>query len=264
MLQWESLLTGIPIWALLRAALILLVGIGVARLASAGSWRLANNKLSTHHALLVKKGVYYLVISVFIVSALWELGFNLSVLLGAAGIFSVALGFASQTSASNFISGLFLISEKPFAVGDVIKIGATEGEVLSIDLMSVKLRTFDNLYVRIPNETLIKTEVTTLTKYAIRRVSIKLVLAYHQDMNHVREVLLTIADENPLSLEEPIPMVNFDDFADTGFVIRLYVWTTRENYLTLRNGLMNEIKCRFEQEGIALQSRGVTPPFVSV
>lgn len=259
MMQWESLLAGIQIWALLRAALILLVGIAVARLASVGTWRLASNKLSIHHALLAKKGVYYFVIIVFIVSALWELGFNLSVLLGAAGIFSVALGFASQTSASNFISGLFLISEKPFGVGDVIKVGMTEGEVLSIDLMSVKLRTFDNLYVRIPNETLIKTEVTTLTKYAIRRVSIKLTVAYHQDMNHIKQLLLNIADENPLSLEEPIPIVNFDEFGDTGFVIRLYVWTTRENYLTLRNGLMNEIKCRFEQGGITLPNRGVTP-----
>lgn len=56
----------------------------------------------------------------------------------------------------------FLLVERPFSVGDVIRVGSTSGEVLSIDLLSLKIRTFENLYVRIPNETIIKSEVTTL------------------------------------------------------------------------------------------------------
>ena len=78
--------------------------------------------------------------------------------------------FASQTSVSNIISGIFLISEQPFQVGDLIKVGETKGVVLSIDLLSIKLRTFDNQLVRIPNENLIKNELSNITRFPIRIV----------------------------------------------------------------------------------------------
>ena len=83
----------------------------------------------------------------------------------AAGLLTVALGFAAQTSASNLISGLFLLGERPFVVGDVIRLASgITGEVVGIDLLSVKIRTFDNLLVRVPNETLLKSELTNLTR----------------------------------------------------------------------------------------------------
>jgi len=133
------------------------------------------------------------------------MGFQLSVLLGAAGILSVAIGFASQTSASNLISGLFLIGEGPFAIGDFIRVGTTEGEVLSIDLLSVKLRTPDNLFVRIPNEQLIKSEVVNLTRFAIRRLNLAVGVAYKEDIPRVRHILMQVATDNPLCLNEPAP-----------------------------------------------------------
>ena len=79
---------------------------------------------------------------------------------GTAGIAGIAIGFASQTSVSNIISGIFLISERPFSVGDQIQVGTTKGIILSIDLLSVKLRTFENQLIRIPNESLIKSGVS--------------------------------------------------------------------------------------------------------
>ena len=123
----------------------------------------------------------------FCVSALRELGFKLSVLLGAAGVLTVAVGFASQTSASNIISGLFLLGERPFSVGDVIRVGSTTGEVLSIDLLSAKLRTFENLFVRIPNETLIKSEVTNLSRLPVRRLDLKIGIAYKEEVGENKE-----------------------------------------------------------------------------
>ena len=100
--------------------------------------------------MLLQPGSFYLILCLFLVSALVELGFSLGVLVGTAGILTVAIGFASQTSMSNLISGLFLIGEQSFAVGDIIKIDQITGVVLSIDLLSTKLRTFDNTYVRLP------------------------------------------------------------------------------------------------------------------
>ncbi len=158
------------IFILLRAVTIAAVGFVVARAVSAALLRIMGRFLNGQQRMIVSRVVYYLLLGLFLMSALHELGFSLSILMGAAGILSVAVGFASQTSASNLISGLFLIVERPFSVGDVITLGNTTGEVLSIDLLSVKLRTFDNLYVRIPNETVIKSEVTTLTKFPNRRI----------------------------------------------------------------------------------------------
>lgn len=139
-----------------RAIALLTIGFIVAKVISRFSLQFISKIFTAHTSQLIQRGTYYLIFTLFIFSALLELGFNLNVLLGAASVLTVAIGFASQTSASNFISGIFLMAERSFVIGDVIKVGNTVGEVLSIDLLSVKVRTFDNLFVRLPNEALIK------------------------------------------------------------------------------------------------------------
>jgi small-conductance mechanosensitive channel len=245
-------LTGEKALQLLRALLLLLAGFIIARLVSRIPQRVMSKRFSTHHIMLARRFSYYLVLALFVASALSELGFSLGVLLGAAGVLSVAIGFASQTSASNLISGLFLIGERPFGIGDIITVGNTTGEVLSIDLLSVKLRTFDNLYVRIPNETLIKSEVTTLTRFPIRRFDLKVGVAYKEDIKHVREVLMRVAEMNPLCLDEPKPLFIFTGFGDSSLDIQFSIWAKRENFLELRNTMQEQIKNAFDEEGIEI------------
>jgi len=240
------------VFILLRALVIASVGFVVARMASAAVLRVMGKFLDAQQRMIVSRVVYYVLLGLFLLSALHELGFSLSILVGAAGILSVAVGFASQTSASNLISGLFLVAERPFSVGDVITLGATTGEVLSIDLLSVKLRTLDNLYVRIPNETVIKSEVTTLTKFPIRRIDLQLGVAYKEDIAKVRELLLQLADKNPLSLEEPKPLFIFLGFGDSAINLQFSIWVKRENFLDLKNSIQEEIKIAFEREDIEI------------
>jgi small-conductance mechanosensitive channel len=266
--QVLSLFTGERALIGLRAGLLLLVGYTLARLVSTAAPKLFRRRLTAHHAMLLHRGLFYLILGLFLVSALRELGFNLGVLLGAAGVLTVAIGFASQTSASNLISGLFLLAEEPFAVGDVVKVGNTTGEVLSIDLLSLKLRTFDNLYVRIPNETLIKSEVTNLTRFPIRRLDLQLGVAYKEDIAKVRETLSGVADANPLCLEEPPPLFIFQGFGDSALNMQFSVWAKRENFLELRNTIHQEIKAAFDGSGIeipfphrTLYAGSVTEPF---
>jgi len=249
---WFDKLQGETIAMIGRAVVLLVLGFILASLSSRLVQRLTAKRLTLHHLQLVRRIVYYSVIALFITSALRELGFSLAVLMGAAGVLTVAVGFASQTSASNLISGLFLIGERPFAVGDVIKIGGTTGEVLSIDALSVKLRTFDNLYVRIPNETLIKSEVTTLTRFPIRRLDLPVGVAYKEDIGRVREVLTTVAERNPLSLDDPPPLFIFQGFGDSSLNIQFSVWAKRENFLSLRNSITAEIKAAFDAAGIEI------------
>ncbi len=254
--------------SLLRAGIFIGLGILFARLAATLAHKMAGAHLDAHRAMLARRLAYYLVLALFLVSALHELGFSLGVLLGAAGVLSVALGFASQTSASNLISGIFLLSERPFAVGDVIRIGTTTGEVMSIDLLSVKLRTFDNLFVRIPNESVIKSEVTTLTRFPIRRYDVQVGIAYKEDIARAREVLMAVADRNPLCLEEPKPLFIFLGFGDSSLNFQFSVWASQENFLEVRNSIQEEIKLAFDDAGIeipfphrTLYTGSVTEPF---
>ena len=231
---------------------LLTIGFIVAKVISRFSLQFISKIFTAHTSQLIQRGTYYLIFTLFIFSALLELGFNLNVLLGAASVLTVAIGFASQTSASNFISGIFLMAERSFVIGDVIKVGNTVGEVLSIDLLSVKVRTFDNLFVRLPNEALIKSEVTTLTKFPIRRLDMKIGVAYKENIAKVKDVLEKVAFDNPLCLEEPKPLYIFLGFEDSSLSLQFSVWAQRESFLELKNSMYEQIKNAFDEENIEI------------
>ncbi len=237
---------------IVRASLLLVVGLVLIRFVRALMERSLGSRLAPQQLILARRAVTYTLFLLFLASALRELGFNFGVLLGAAGILTLAIGFASQTSVSNIISGLFMILERSIEVGDVIKVGSTTGEVIAIDLLSTKLRTFDNLLVRIPNETMIKAEITTLTRFPIRRLDLRIGVAYKDDLQQVEQVLLAVADRNPLSLQEPQPLLIARGFGESSIDYLLGVWVKRENFLELRNQIYREIKEAFDDAGIEI------------
>ena len=240
------------VFAIGKGFLILIIGYIFARFARNGVGRFKVANLTPHSMILLKRLVFYGILILTFISVMKELGFDLSVVLGAAGIFSVAIGFASQTSASNLISGLFLMMERPFSVGDIIRVESTTGEVISIDLLSVKLRTFDNLFVRIPNESMIKTQVTTLTRFPIRRADLQVGIAYKEDIERVKEILNNIATKNLLCLDEPAPLFILLGFGSSSVDIQLSVWAKKENFLALKNSMYQEIKKTFDQQNIEI------------
>ena len=234
-----------------QAALLVIVGYFVARIVRSAITKVLR-QAEAHQKLIFRRFAFYITFGIFVASALVEVGFDVRVLLGTAGILTVAIGFAAQTSASNFISGLFLLGEKPFSIGDIIRIGGTTGEVLAIDLMSVKIRTFDNLYVRVPNEQLVKSEITNLTRFPIRRVDVMLSIAYKDDMRRTIEVLKDVAAANELCLTEPEPLFIFTAFGNSGLEFQFSVWAMRENFLALKNSIQIEIKEAFDEAGLEI------------
>jgi small-conductance mechanosensitive channel len=248
----SATLARIDIGALIRALLWFFVGIPLLLAISRWLKRWVTSKYSAQQAMVVGKLVVYPGVLLILVLILLELNFNLAPLLGAAGVVGIAVGFASQTSVSNVISGFFLIGEKPFEVDDVIQVGDTVGRVLSIDTLSVKLRTFDNRFIRIPNETIVKSQVTTITRFPIRRLDMNVGVAYKEDIPRVRTVLMEVASANPRALMEPEPTVFFDGYGNSSLDLRLTVWTMRENFFSLKNTLLEEIKARFDSEGIEI------------
>ncbi|MFV8836559.1 mechanosensitive ion channel family protein [Aquisalimonas sp.] len=237
---------------MVQAVIILAVGWLLARLVSRSAARVLSLRLDLHQTTIARRVIFYVILGLVIASALHQLGFRLGVLLGAAGILTVAIGFASQTSASNLISGLFLIAERPFQIGDFVQIGDTMGEVLAIDLLSVKLRTRDNLFVRVPNETLVKTQVTNYSRFPIRRYDLQLGVAYKEDIGRVKTVLEGVMDANPLCLEEPKPQIFFQGFGSSSVDLQVSVWAVRDNFIELRNTLPLEIKRAFDEHGVEI------------
>ena len=236
----------------IKIAAIIVVGFIVLRLIIFIVKRAMKKRFSQQSIMIVRKIIVYTVAFVILILILKQLNVKLAAILGAAGIAGLAIGFASQTSLSNIISGIFLISEKPFAVGDVIKVDGLSGIILSVDLLSVKIRTFDNQYVRIPNEKLIKTEVVNVTKFPIRRLDINVSIAYKEDISKVKEQLLQITKKNPHCLDNPEPLFVIKEFGDHGIELLLGVWFVKTDYLVTKNTMMQEIKESFDREGIEI------------
>lgn len=264
----SQFLTSARLLGIVRAAVVLAVGLFIAHAVSRSVVRVFRGRLDAHGTKLLKRFTYYSILVIVVATTLHQLGFNLGALLGAIGILTVAIGFAAQTSASNLISGLFLIVERPFVVGDLLNIDGTVGEVVSIDLLSVKIRTFDNLMLRVPNETLIKSSFLNLTRFPIRRFDVQLSVAYKEDTEKVRRILVDVADRNPICLDEPRPLFIYRGYGDSGLELQFSVWAKRQNFLLLRNSIQEEIKKAFDENGIeipfphrSLYTGSVTEPF---
>jgi small-conductance mechanosensitive channel len=237
---------------LLRSGLLLVVGLLVARLLSSAVGRIVQRRANAQAAMLARRSVGWTLAALVLATTLVQLGFKLGVLVGAAGVLTVALGFAAQTAASNVISGLFLVGERPFVLGDWVEVDGVLGVVSSIDLISVKVRTFDNRLVRIPNETLLKSKITNLSYFAIRRLEIPIGVAYREDVNRVRSLLLELVREHPLCLDEPEPLVRFTGFGDSALELLLLVWVAHENILEMGSELRQGIKERLDAAGIEI------------
>lgn len=239
------------------ALVLVFIGFLLAKFVSNTFIRTLGTKFNPHQQLVWQRGIYYSIFLFFIIAGLKEAGFNLSLFLGAAGILTVALGFASQTSASNLISGLFLIGEGAFEVGDTIQItlirGHTlEGEVLSIDLLSVKLLTLDNVYIRLPNEQLIRAPVLNLSKFPIRRVPISLSVNFNENIGKVRDVLFKVAQQYHLVLDEPKPTISVTAFRESSIEVLFAVWCKHENFNQVRDEMQELICNGFIEHAIEL------------
>ncbi|MBN2163210.1 MAG: mechanosensitive ion channel family protein [Pontiellaceae bacterium] len=254
--------------SIILCALLLVVGLPLVQLLGFLIRRGLKNKVTDQAVMLLSKGIVYIGSLIIFLTVLNQAGVKLGTLLGAAGIAGVAIGFAAQTSLSNLISGIFLVWERPFQVGDALQSGSDMGIVFSIDLLSIQLRTYDNKLIRIPNESLIKNSFVNITRFPIRRMDIDIGVAYKEDVERVMNILKEVADQNPFCLDEPEPVIIFKGFGDSSLEILFAPWFAKADYVALRNSLLIEVKRRFDLEGIeipfphrTLYTGAVTDPF---
>jgi small-conductance mechanosensitive channel len=243
------------VFSFLKMGALLLAGFYLARLSSNAFYKIISRYVASSQAILLRKLIYFTVFILFVIAALQELGFKLSVLLGSAGIVTAAIAIASQTSISNIISGLFLIMERSFKIGDKIKIGTTTGVITSIDLLSVKILTSTNTLIRIPNEFLIKSEITNVTRFDSRRLDLEIKVAAEQDLDKVKNILLAIAKHNAISLSTPLPSVSIKAIDGGDVTLQFSIWANQKNYDDLSNSLYHSILMAFKENNISLSQK---------
>lgn len=242
----------IDILPIIKAIGLLLIGYILSKLFKRAINKYVSSRLPSPQDVLMSKIAFYVLFFLFISWALKELGFSISVLLGAAGFVTIAFGFAAQTSVSNIISGIFLMLERPFAIGDVIRINGTAGTILSIDLLSLKLKTFDNLFIRVPNETILKNQVINVSRFPIRRIDLPVSIAYKEDLTRVQDLLMKLADSHDIFLKEPEPVFIFKDYGESSINIQFSVWIIKEDFLKGKNFLAAEIKKTFNENNVEI------------
>ncbi len=247
----ENIFTTDRILGLSRAVVVMFVACVVAALVRRAAARLFA-RLPTEQATLLQRALKYTILGLAATWSLREMGFEISVLLGAAGGVTLALGFAAQTSVSNIISGLFLIFEKPFGVGDSIDVSGVSGEVLSIDLLSIKLRTADYLYIRVPNEMVLKSSVVNNTRYELRAFTISVWIDVGSDMKRAQACMEELAHQEPKCLSDRAVAVLVAGIDSHGVQINLTAWAARNDVAVVKSQLFAAIGQRFKQEHIAL------------
>jgi small-conductance mechanosensitive channel len=250
--DWSKYLNPDTLEKAIRFALILVIGLIIIYTLAYLVKKILPPKLSQQRKMIINRVVQYSGYITLFMILISELNINLTAIFGAAGVIGIIIGVASQTSIGNIISGFFLVSEKSFELGDVVRIGDKSGTVYSIDLLSIKIRTFDNLLLRIPNQTVISSEVTNVTRFPIRRLDFTVSVAYKEDLAKVKTVLESVAKNNPLCLDEPAPLIAFQTFGDSGIDILFGVWFEKTNFLQIKNSIFQEIKQAFDNEGIEI------------
>ena len=256
-LAWNTPLSAIKL-SLVQIFLLIALLIAVFWFSS-GTKRFLSNRLLAQSGLdrslqyAIAQVVSNIVLVVGILIVLENTGIHLTALAVFAGALGVGVGFGLQNIASNFISGLVILAERPITIGDRVEVAGIAGQVEHIRARSTIIRTNDNIMMIVPNTKFIDSPVTNWT-YGDRRVRFRIPVgvAYGTDVRKVRESLLAVAHENPHTLKEPGPGVYLEQFGENSIDFKLVVWSSEMSARPSRNrsDLNLAIAEKFRETGI--------------
>ncbi|MEB3772254.1 MAG: mechanosensitive ion channel family protein [Desulfurococcales archaeon] len=203
-------------------------------------------------ATLVSRVVYYTVLFFGLLSVLALFNISLSGLLVAGGIAGIVIGFASQTVFSNFLSGLFIYFDKPFKIGDAVEINGESGIVTDINVFSTRIRRWDGVHIRIPNEDIFRSQIKNLIQNKVRRVDYTIGISYQDDPEKARKIILEHLEQHPLVLAEPLPTVFLSELGDSALVIQVRFWTLTKYWFQAKTRILEELYKKLTDNGITI------------
>ena len=192
-----------------------------------------------------------LMIVVFI-AAINQLGIQTTSIIAVLGAAGLAIGLALQGSLSNFAAGILIVIYRPYKVGDYIQADNHLGTVDDIQIFSTVLKTPDNKLVVVPNGSIMNGSIVNFSNQDKRRVDIIASCSYEDDIDKVKSVLADILSKDERILNEPKPRIAVSELADSSVNFIVRPWVKNSDYIDVYYSLLEEIKKRFDQEGIAI------------
>ncbi|MGN6143169.1 MAG: mechanosensitive ion channel domain-containing protein [Mesorhizobium sp.] len=217
---------------------------------------MARGKVDTGVRNSIRLAVGYAGVALAALVGVSAAGIDLSNLALVAGALSLGIGFGLQNVVSNFVSGLILLAERPFKVGDWIVAGDVSGTVKKISVRATEIETFQRQSVILPNSNLINNAVGNWThRNKLGRMEIKVGVAYDSDAHKAHAVLSEIARGHPMVLKNPEPFVQFTNFGPAALEFEMRVFLADiTNSGTVQNDIRFAILDAFDREGIAIPS----------
>ena len=231
---------------------VILIYYIIYRLVRKGIHKVDHQKLPDERKEILHRLARYIFYFAVVVYVLGLFGIKLSAIWGAAGIAGVAIGFAAQTSVSNLISGIFIVSEKSIRLGDTIIINGLTGVVDTISLLSVRVHTYDNQMVRIPNSSIINSLLTNNSYNSYRRLLINVSVAYESDLQTALETLKKAPELCPTARTDPAPNAWIDGFGASGINLVLAIWFNNSDFIAVKNEAFIAIKKVFDDAKIEI------------
>ncbi|TGC11536.1 mechanosensitive ion channel family protein [Methanolobus halotolerans] len=238
---------------IIGVVLILFIAIAIGKGISIYMQRSLKDKIDSEHMNIMQKVAYYGVIVLAIVVFIFPiLNIEPSGLLVAGGVVGIVIGFASQSIVGNFISGLFLMTERPVKIGDQVNINNHAGYVEDINMISTIIRTYDGLYMRIPNETVFTTDITNYVANVVRRFDYVVGIRYEDDADQAIEIIQEILDKEPFALKDPPAGIFVDNLGDNSVNILVRIWAPITEWYELKTRLLWVIKKTLGENGIEI------------
>ena len=238
---------------LVAAVLILLVFWGLHRAARGILSRSLKARTNVLAADILFKVVKYVVLGLGILMAASQLGFNVVSMLAGLGVAGLAVGLAAKDTMANFISGLIILWDRPFELGDDVEIGDTPGFVRHIELRSTKLETPDGNDVILPNSDVVNKRITNYTRTPKMRVRVPVGVAYSSDLRKARFALLQTTRGDDRLLERPAPAVIVSELADSAVNLELHLWARDPSArAALRAEYLERVKGALDAAGVPI------------
>lgn len=186
------------------------------------------------------------------ITALQQVDFDVTAFVAGLGIMGFAVGFALQDIAQNFVSGILLLVQRPFSVGDFIQVESFQGHVQEINLRATRLTTLDGEDVLIPNRIVYANPITNYTLTESRRVQIPVGVAYDSDLDLVAKVVIDTVSSLPLVLADPPPQVSINNFGDSSIDLTAFVWVDARTVMpnAVKHVVVTALKKAFDANGI--------------
>ena len=201
---------------------------------------------------LLLKIIYYSIILIAVLSVLPRIGISLSGLFVAGGIAGLVIGFASQSVVSNLVSGLFIMFERPVKIGDQVEVDGVSGFVEDIHVMSTVIRTYDGIFVRIPNDKVFTSKIVNYVANPVRRFEYTVGISYADDAEKAIRIIKDVIDREPFALKYPEPQVFVKELGDSSVNITVRVWAPVQVWYDVRMKLLWQIKVELEKAGIEI------------